>query len=139
MQFLILATEDDDAFAARTDPERSERYWSAWSGYIDALAASGVMVSAGGNDGETYVGKRLTLYREPTVRFGGQEVGGIRIEAMSDKIAAEPRSSRSAMPASHAISRMAASSLTMTFSPSVCPRGTSRSPAETRFAAKACR
>lgn len=43
-----------------------------------------VMVSAWGKDGSTYVGKRLTLYREPTVRFGGQEVGGIRIEAMSD-------------------------------------------------------
>ena len=48
MQYLILATETADAFAARVDPERTEAYWSAWSGYIEALARSGVMVSAGG-------------------------------------------------------------------------------------------
>ena len=48
MQYIILATETADAFAARTDPERSGEYWSAWSGYIGALAPSGVMVSAGG-------------------------------------------------------------------------------------------
>jgi len=48
VQYIILATETADAFAARTDPERSGEYWSAWSGYIDALAQSGVMVSAGG-------------------------------------------------------------------------------------------
>ena len=28
-------------------------------------------------------GRRLTLYREPTIKFGGQTVGGIRISAMS--------------------------------------------------------
>ncbi len=48
MQYLILATETADAFAARTDPERSGEYWSAWTAYIDALAQSGVMVQAGG-------------------------------------------------------------------------------------------
>jgi hypothetical protein len=48
MQYLILATETVDAFAARTDPDRSDEYWSAWSGYIEALARAGVMVSAGG-------------------------------------------------------------------------------------------
>lgn len=48
MQYLILATETADAFAARADPERSGEYWTAWSGYIEALAQSGVMESAGG-------------------------------------------------------------------------------------------
>ena len=48
MQYIILATETADAFAARTDPERTGEYWAAWSGYIEALAQSGVMVSAGG-------------------------------------------------------------------------------------------
>lgn len=38
-----------------------------------------VMVAAWGKDASTYSGRRLTLYRDPTVRFGGQEVGGIRI------------------------------------------------------------
>ena len=48
MQYIILATETDEDFAARTDPERSAEYWSAWTGYIDALAQSGLLVSAGG-------------------------------------------------------------------------------------------
>ena len=48
MQYLILATETAEAFAARTDPERSGEYWSAWSGYLEALARSGALVSAGG-------------------------------------------------------------------------------------------
>ncbi|MCW2901848.1 MAG: RoPhREQ2 gp58 [Streptosporangiaceae bacterium] len=42
-----------------------------------------VMVAAWTKDASTYVGKRLTLYRDETVRFGGQDVGGIRIQAMS--------------------------------------------------------
>jgi len=31
----------------------------------------------------SYVGHRLTLYNDPTVRFGNQETGGIRISHMS--------------------------------------------------------
>ena len=42
-----------------------------------------VMVAAWGKDGSTYAGKRLTLYRDPSIKFGGQAVGGIRISAMS--------------------------------------------------------
>jgi hypothetical protein len=42
-----------------------------------------VLVTAWGPDASTYIGRRLTLYREPAVRFGGQEVGGIRISHMS--------------------------------------------------------
>lgn len=48
MHYLILAAETTDAFAARTDPERSGEYWSAWTAYIDALAQSGVLMHAGG-------------------------------------------------------------------------------------------
>ena len=33
---------------------------------------------------ESYVGRRLTLFTDPTVKFGGQETGGIRISHMSD-------------------------------------------------------
>jgi hypothetical protein len=48
VQYLILATETADAFASRADPERAEGYWSAWSGYIEALGMAGVLESAGG-------------------------------------------------------------------------------------------
>jgi hypothetical protein len=42
-----------------------------------------VMVAGWTKDASTYTGKRLTLYRDPDVRFGGQDVGGIRISQMS--------------------------------------------------------
>lgn len=48
MEYLLMAAETDDAFAARTDPERTEEYWNAWNGFIGALAESGVMKSAAG-------------------------------------------------------------------------------------------
>ena len=43
-----------------------------------------VMVQVWGRNGEDYVGKSLTLVCDPSVRFGGSEVGGIRISHMSD-------------------------------------------------------
>ena len=48
MQYMILAYEDVNAFESRDDPNRAGEYWAAWSGYLDALAASGVLAAAGG-------------------------------------------------------------------------------------------
>jgi hypothetical protein len=42
-----------------------------------------VMVAAWGPDAGTYAGRRMTLYRDPAVRFGGMETGGIRISHLS--------------------------------------------------------
>jgi len=36
-----------------------------------------------GRDTSAYVGRRVTLFCDPEVRFGGQEVGGIRISHLS--------------------------------------------------------
>jgi hypothetical protein len=44
---------------------------------------SRVLVAAWGPDANAYVGRSLTLYRDPSVKWGGMEVGGIRISAMS--------------------------------------------------------
>jgi hypothetical protein len=44
---------------------------------------SRVLVQAWGPDANKYVGHSLTLYRDPTVKWGGMEVGGIRISHMS--------------------------------------------------------
>ena len=43
-----------------------------------------VLVNIWGRDGKSYIGKSMTLYRDPNVKFGGIEVGGIRISHMSD-------------------------------------------------------
>jgi hypothetical protein len=42
-----------------------------------------VLVHLWGNDGGTYAGRSMTLVRDPKVKFGGIEVGGVRISHMS--------------------------------------------------------
>jgi hypothetical protein len=42
-----------------------------------------VLVAAWGKDSRAYIGRQLTLYRDPEVRFGGEPVGGIKISHMS--------------------------------------------------------
>ena len=42
-----------------------------------------VMVNAWGDDGSQYIGRSMTLYRDPKVSFGGMAVGGIRISHLS--------------------------------------------------------
>lgn len=41
------------------------------------------MVAAWGPDASQYAGRSVTLYRDPTVKWGGMEVGGIRISHLS--------------------------------------------------------
>lgn len=43
-----------------------------------------IMVHAWGPDANKYIGKSITLYCDPDVRWGGVSVGGIRISHMSD-------------------------------------------------------
>lgn len=43
-----------------------------------------VLVSAWGADSSKYAGRSLTLFCDPKVKWGGMEVGGIRISHMSD-------------------------------------------------------
>lgn len=45
---------------------------------------SRVLVAAWGADAKEYLGRSLTLYRDPGVKWGGMAVGGIRISHMSD-------------------------------------------------------
>ncbi len=42
-----------------------------------------IMVAAWGPDASAYAGRRMTLYRDPAVKFGGMDVGGIRVSHMS--------------------------------------------------------
>jgi hypothetical protein len=43
-----------------------------------------VLVRAWGEDGDVYVKRRLTLFRDDRVKWAGEAVGGIRISHMSD-------------------------------------------------------
>lgn len=51
--------------------------------YLPCKSMRRVLVHVWGNDGAGYVGRALTLYRDPDVMFGGIKVGGIRISHMS--------------------------------------------------------
>lgn len=42
-----------------------------------------VLLGCWGADSSAYVGRKMTLFGDPEVRFGGQAVGGIRIAALS--------------------------------------------------------
>ena len=43
-----------------------------------------VLVAVWGPDANQYLGRSLTLYRDASVKWGGMEVGGIRISHMTD-------------------------------------------------------
>ena len=43
-----------------------------------------VLVAMWGTEGRAYVGRRITIFREPGIKFGGEAVGGIRISHASD-------------------------------------------------------
>lgn len=51
--------------------------------YLPCKSMRRVMVAAWGADASRYVGRAMTIYRDPKVAFGGMEVGGIRISHMS--------------------------------------------------------
>jgi hypothetical protein len=42
-----------------------------------------VLVTCWGAEASNYVGRKLTLYGDPTIKFGAEAVGGIRIAALS--------------------------------------------------------
>jgi hypothetical protein len=42
-----------------------------------------ILVAAWGAEADAYVGRRITIYNDPKVKWAGQEVGGIRIAALS--------------------------------------------------------
>lgn len=42
-----------------------------------------VLVQLWGGNGEDYIGRSMTLFGDPTVKFGGANVGGIRISHLS--------------------------------------------------------
>lgn len=43
-----------------------------------------VLIAGWGENGAAWVGRSMTLYNEPSVKFGGVAVGGIRISHMTD-------------------------------------------------------
>lgn len=51
--------------------------------YRPAKSMRRLLIVCWGAEASAYVGRRLELYQDPTVRWGGKEVGGIRISRLS--------------------------------------------------------
>lgn len=51
--------------------------------YLPCKSMRRVLVQVWGADGSQYAGRSMTLYRDDGVKFGGADVGGIRISHMS--------------------------------------------------------
>lgn len=51
--------------------------------YLPCKSMRRVLVAAWGPDGSTYTGRSMTIYRDAAVKFGGDQVGGIRISHLS--------------------------------------------------------
>ena len=51
--------------------------------YKPCKSMTRLMMFCWGKDGSLYVGRKLTLYNDPTVKWAGVEVGGIRVSHMS--------------------------------------------------------
>ena len=89
-----------------------------------------VMVMAWGADSKKYIGRSMTLYRDPSVKWGGMEVGGIRISHMSDidstltMALTATRSSRKPFTVKPIDQRAAGAGASQTVSPPVAAAGT---------------
>lgn len=86
---------DDVSSAPRTYTVKGVRQGDAEQPvFIDLLEVPGrpykpnksmrrVIAKGWGTESQSWIGRRLTLYGDPTVKWGGKEVGGIRVAAMS--------------------------------------------------------
>jgi len=43
-----------------------------------------LLIAAWGDEAAVWVGRRVTLYRDPAIRFGSDQVGGIRVSHLSN-------------------------------------------------------
>jgi len=75
------------AIAGVKDGTAEQKYDIALEGETRAwrppLGMIRVLMQAWGDESKVWVGRRVTLYRDPTIRFGSDVLGGIRISHLS--------------------------------------------------------
>lgn len=52
--------------------------------FLPCLSMRRVLLAVWGHDGRDWIGKSLRVFHDPQVRFGGEDVGGVRISHMTD-------------------------------------------------------
>jgi hypothetical protein len=75
------------AIAGVKDGAAEQKYDIALEGEARAwrppLTQLRVLMAAWGDDSNVWVGRRVTLYQDPTIRFGKEVLGGVRISHLS--------------------------------------------------------
>lgn len=79
----MTVTIESVTIAAGTEQPVSMKLKGMSKVYRPCKSMSRVMVQAWGADASKYAGRSMTLYRDPKVKWGGMEVGGIRISHMT--------------------------------------------------------
>ena len=73
----IRAVVDDGAGTARVWLDGHDRYWRASKGMLR------VMADLWGGNPTAWIGQWVRLYREPTIEYGGEPLGGVRLCGVS--------------------------------------------------------
>lgn len=79
----ITITVSDVRAGTDEQPVVVHYYGDAGQPYKPCKTMRKVLVLAWGEDGRTWVGKTMQVYNDPSVKFGGMEVGGIRIRSLT--------------------------------------------------------
>jgi hypothetical protein len=79
IDILITATKRD----ATEQPVSLSYQGDNGKPYKPCLSMRRVLVYAWGKDSSNYVGRTLRLYRDPSIKWGKEEVGGLRISHLS--------------------------------------------------------
>lgn len=80
----VTITVSKVAVAAGQEQPVSIHFTGSGKVYRPCKSMSRVLVAAWGADANAYIGRSITLYRDPKVKWGGMEVGGIRISHLTD-------------------------------------------------------
>jgi hypothetical protein len=80
----LTVTIESVAISPRDDQPVSIKLRGMDKVYRPCKSMARVLVHAYGPDAYKYAGKSMTLYCDPKVKWGGMEVGGIRISHLSD-------------------------------------------------------
>ena len=80
---VTAGNAEQPVFIHMTDPAFKGRPYKPSKGMLRVLA-TGWGVGEAGQQGQHWVGRSVTLYRDPSVRFGPDTVGGIKISHMTN-------------------------------------------------------
>jgi hypothetical protein len=81
---FIITVTDVSVTSSKEQPVTIHYEGEGGRPYKPGLTMRKVLILAWGHDATQWVGKSMELFHEPSVKFGGDLVGGIRISRMSD-------------------------------------------------------